>query len=103
MGRVYSSLPLARTMGAQVTAHLHGGVNHVLCLMKECETNFWQADSFQPKLFENQERAMQLHRRLLKLYEDDDEPIVIKFVSPEWVRAQFDGTRRGLSARSTND
>lgn len=92
MGRVFSSLPLARTMGAQVTPHLHNGVTHILCLLKGCETTFWQADSFQPELFEYQERAMKLHRRLLKLHKDDDEPTVVKFVSPQWVRAQFDGT-----------
>lgn len=85
-----SSLPLARTMGAQVTPHLHNGVTHVLCDLKGRDTVFWQADSFDPSFFVNEDHAFQLHRRLLALHGEDDS-VVVKFVSQNWIRAQFDG------------
>jgi hypothetical protein len=86
-----STLPLARTMGAQVTFHLHDGVTHVLCLLRGCEHKTWDPNTFQPDMFEDQEHAMKLHRRLLYLHEED-EPVAVEFVSPNWIRAQFDGT-----------
>ena len=92
MSSLSSTLPLARTMGAQVTLHLHDEVTHVLCLLRGRDIVIWEPEAFQAELFEDQDRAMKLHRRLLCLHEKD-KSAAIKFVSPNWIRAQFVGTQ----------
>ena len=80
---VSSSLPLAKVMGAKVTAHLHQKVTHVLCDMIECDLLHWHP-SISLKIFRDFERGLSLHERLKEM--NVDYSINIILVSPRWIR-----------------
>jgi hypothetical protein len=94
MGTLASSLPLARALGAQVTPHLHDGVTHILCHLRDRDKVSWKPRSFRPDPFQYPERALSLHRRLLDLHPEstDEESVIVEFVSPNWIRKQCDGS-----------
>lgn len=91
-GVVASSLPLARAMGAQVTPHLHNGVTHILCDMKNQDAVEWR-ESLPQKLFSDKEICSSIHHRLLEFLEEQNRsekqrhPVI--FVSPNWLRKKW--------------
>jgi hypothetical protein len=83
-GVVASCLPLARAMGAQVTPHLHNGVTHVLCELKQ-DLLAWR--DFDATFFQHPKRANRIKTRLSGMHKSQCD---VLFVSPGWVRSQWE-------------
>lgn len=81
---VASCIPLARAMGAQVTPHLHNGVTHVLCELKQ-DLLRWR--DFDAQLFQHPTQANRIKTRLSGMHKG---PCDVTFVSPGWVRSQWE-------------
>lgn len=81
IGAVSSCLPLVRAMGAQVTPHLHNGVTHVLCEMRDC----CKWNDFDAAGFSDAKRARRIKTRLGMMNSTR-----VMFVSPDWIRKQWD-------------
>jgi len=88
-GNLISCLPLTRLMGAQVTLHLHDGVTHVLCELVESPIIAWE--KFNVDYFLHKKRARRIKTRLQGMQHKKKE-CRIHFVSPEWIRDQWDST-----------
>jgi len=93
LGMISSTLPLTRVMGAQVTPHLHDGVTHVLCNLRERDKLDWKP-SISIKAFSNTDSGMLIHKRLLSFQEnntrDDIEKRTIILVTPRWIKTKWD-------------
>ena len=83
-GLVASCLPLARAMGVQVTPHLHDGVTHILCELKQ-DLLPWK--NFDANFFEHSKQANRMKTRLAGMHKAQCDVI---FVSPAWVRSQWE-------------
>jgi len=88
---IASAVPLAKAMGAHVTPHLHGGVTHILCEMKESSMFPWSAH-VSNSTFTDIDRGAALQSRLFDL-----EPLHSQknlFVSPAWIRQHWYNQKR---------
>lgn len=89
-GPLASTIPLANTMGAQVTPHLHDGVTHIICNLRDCDRVEWSPQAFLPENFENHEHAVKVHRRLQDLHQNSINGTgPVAFVNPSWIRKKF--------------
>lgn len=84
--QVASVLPLAKAMGARVTAHLHDGVTHILCELKDSSILQWDAHVPQA-VFMDGSRGTALQSRLVDL--DLPKSQRITLVSPTWIRQHW--------------
>jgi hypothetical protein len=81
-----STLPLARAMGALVTAHLHSGVSHILCDLEGDREIVVYTATTEVGIFSDQFRGQNLLERLAA-FQSSDQAKKIMLVSPKWIRA----------------
>lgn len=84
MSGISSSVPLLRAMGCLVTSHLHTGVTHVLCDLKDdVQIAIWRQGKTLD-VFTDVSRGRRLLERLNEVKEEETTPEV-RLVSRRWV------------------
>ena len=80
-----SVLPLLRCMGARVTGHLHNGVTHILCNLKDdVDTFSWKLGD-RPDIFLNAEQGRHLVEHLSTLKDGSS----VELVSISWAHKKW--------------
>ena len=90
--RISSCIPLARTMGALLTPHLHQGVTHILCdLLEGTESIKYDATNLEndKHMFRRPERLESLSHRINEIALRANSTQTIQLVSPSWVRSKW--------------
>lgn len=70
-------------MGALVTPHLHSGVTHIICDLKDGLESLAYHGNVSDDAFKNMNRG----KRLVDRLKEFEVPIHVTFVSPKWVRS----------------
>jgi len=88
---ISAALPLARAMGAQVTPHLHDGVTHVLCDLKNHDHLTWSDDLY-PGVFPEKEAHARLKeiRNVEQSKGKNSKDIML--VTPRWLNSKWPST-----------
>lgn len=84
--QILSSLPLSRAMGALVTPHLHSGVTHIVCGLKDSHQILVYNDNLAGDVFKDPTRGGGLIEHLTTI-RAKTEPVL---VSPEWIRTLWE-------------
>jgi ATP-dependent DNA ligase len=79
---ILAILPIARAMGALVTTHLHSGVTHVVCDLKERKEPILSFRSATLHHFKQPERGEKILDYLISNHFEND----VRLVHPEWVK-----------------
>ena len=89
---ISSTLPLARVMGALVSAHLHQGVTHVLCELKEKIDHLVWPETSTTDCFDNVEQGQRLLNRLEQLHKVGSKTGTpsVALVSSKWIRKTWE-------------
>mmetsp|Transcript_21953 Transcript_21953/g.60996 ORF Transcript_21953/g.60996 Transcript_21953/m.60996 type:complete len:1287 (+) Transcript_21953:202-4062(+) len=85
LDEITSVLPLVSIMGGLTTPHLHTGVTHIICLMRDDSEHPYE-DAMSLDIFVCKERGHRLMQYLRQNFLHRNE---LKLVSPNWIRNMF--------------